>query len=274
MTLDEWLRSHRYLEPVATLRRRIDAAIDAATRPLPVPSDWDEYAEDFTAGVPLLRSQMPIDLEPGGHAVVTVVHTLASDAVHTSFTEDAAAQDVQLQQTPLAPRCVVDCLLGDESWGPVRSGLLRSVGWITFSAALHPLVQAFAQWRIDDRWLRRYCPTCGALPAMAQFVGTEPRRRFLSCGCCGTRWRYGRTMCPFCEADKQRLSAMTVEGEGGLRIDHCESCGGYLKTYVGEGSESVLLADWTSLHLDVVAIDRGLTRQAASLYDLEAVLAG
>jgi len=34
----------------------------------------------------------------------------------------------------------------------------------------------------------------------------------------------------------------------------------YLKTY-GEGSETVLLADWTSLHLD-------LKRMAASLYEV------
>jgi hypothetical protein len=30
----------------------------------------------------------------------------------------------------------------------------------------------------------------------------------------------------------------------------------------------VLLADWTSLHLDVVALDRGLKRLASSLYEL------
>lgn len=36
----------------------------------------------------------------------------------------------------------------------------------------------------------------------------------------------------------------------------------------GEGSEGVLLADWTSLHLDVIARDRGLKRLAASLYEL------
>jgi FdhE protein len=46
------------------------------------------------------------------------------------------------------------------------------------------------------------------------------------------------------------------------------ACGGYLKTYNGEGSESVFLADWTSIHLDVIARDRGLKRLAASIYAL------
>ena len=86
-----------------------------------------------------------------------------------------------------------------------------------------------------------------------------------------TRWRYRRTGCPFCDAqDEHRLAVVAVEGEAGLRIDYCDACSGYLKTYDGEGSESVLLADWTSLHLDVIARDRGLKRLAASLYDLDA----
>jgi hypothetical protein len=35
-------------------------------------------------------------------------------------------------------------------------------------------------------------------------------------------------------------------------------------TYDGKGGESALLADWTSIHLDVIAYDRGLIRSAAS----------
>ncbi len=93
--------------------------------------------------------------------------------------------------------------------------------------------------------------------------------RMLSCGCCRTRWRYRRTGCPFCErTDDHRLSVVGVQGENGLRIDYCEGCHGYPKTYDGEGSESVLLADWTSLHLDLLARDRGLTRMAASFSEV------
>jgi FdhE protein len=65
---------------------------------------------------------------------------------------------------------------------------------------------------------------------------------------------------------------VTVEGEAGLRIDYCESCRGYLKTYDGQGNEAILLSDWTSLHLDLLAHDRGLRRLAVSLYELGPLL--
>ena len=129
---------------------------------------------------------------------------------------------------------------------------------------------AFDAWRDEEQWLRRYCPMCGSLPAMAQLVGVDPGRwRLLSCGCCSTRWRYRRIGCPFCEsADDHQLSALAIEGEKYLRIDYCQFCRAYLKTYDGEGDETLFLADWTSLHLDVIARDRGLKRLASSLYEL------
>ena len=113
---------------------------------------------------------------------------------------------------------------------------------------LQQLVPTFDRWRDEERWLRNYCPMCGALPAMAQLVGNDPARlRLFSYGRCVTRWRYRRTGCPFCETvDDDRLAFLAIEGEDALRIDYCESCGGYLKTYSGEGNEGVLLADWTS----------------------------
>jgi FdhE protein len=105
---------------------------------------------------------------------------------------------------------------------------------------------------------------------MAQLVGFDPgRMRLLSCGCCSTRWRYRRIGCPFCEkGNDHRLSALSIEEEAYLRIDYCDSCRAYLKTYVGEGCESLLLADWTSLHLDIIARNRGLKRLANSLYEV------
>lgn len=236
MTLDDWVRTHSFLDRLAQVRCRIDAAAEAAITPLPVPTNWDDYATDFAAGVPLFASPaVAIDFAPIDAAIARAAEVLRA--------EDGAEPD---------------------------AGFLRSVGVAVLSTALRPLIYAFAQWRDDDRWLRPYCPTCGSRPAMGQFVGKDPgRRRMLVCGRCATRWRYARTGCPFCETSSHRLASIGIDGESGLRIDYCESCHGYLKTYDGSADEDVLLADWTSLHLDALARDRGLRRLAASLYELE-----
>jgi FdhE protein len=268
MSLDEWLRSHPFLDSLARVRNRVDAAVAKEVTTLPVPADWDEYVEDYAAGVPLLQSQMRIDLAPVGPAIMSVLQHLGADS-SSALGSDAAALREYLAEDAAESR-IVDWLLGDDAWTPEGAGLLRSVGWLTMSAAIHPIVHAFGEWRDQDKWLRRYCPTCGALPAMAHLVGVDPgRKRFMSCGRCESRWRYGRTECPFCDADSHRLVSVGVDGEGGLRIDYCESCRGYLKTYSGQGDEAVLLADWTSLHLDHVALARDLKKKATSLYDLE-----
>jgi FdhE protein len=271
VTLDDWVASHSFLRPIALMRARIDAAVDAGASATALPA-WDDYAEDFAVGTPLLRSfDAAVDLEPAGRRIVGAIDRLASGPPGDALTKDARALCLELDGVGESPhRLVVDWLLGDDRWLPPAAGLLQCAGWLALSASLRPVLDGFARWRDDDRWLRRYCPACGSPPAMAQLAGRDPgRRRLLSCGRCASRWRYGRTECPFCERDAQRLAGHAVHGEGGLRIDYCEACRAYLKTYDGEGDEAVLLADWTSFHLDVVAQDRGLKRAASSLYDLD-----
>jgi FdhE protein len=241
MTSDTWLEAHAYLQPVANLAAAVERAassIDVPTCRIP---DWENYRADYLAGVPLLTSTaVTVDLEPGERVAEALLAKLASAA---------------------AP---------DSEWLAPTPGLLHYLGWIAMARYLAPVVSAFADWRDEDKWLRRYCPTCGSLPAMAQLVGADPgRKRLLSCGCCATRWQFKRTCCPFCDTQSDRLESVIVEGESGLRIDHCRACGGYIKTYDGQGEEALLLADWSSLHLDVIAHDRGLKRMAVSLYEFD-----
>jgi len=259
MTRDVWLARHPYLQPVADVHALVEgmaARIPVPTAPIP---DWDHYASDFHAGVPLLQS-----------STIAFDFAAPEPAVHSLIQEVASASLPE----PLATSCrdlEAELEIAD-SRSTAHPGLLRYLGWAILVRYLAPVIGAFEAWRNEERWLRNYCPTCGELPAMAQLVGKDPGRlRKLSCGRCRTRWRYRRTGCPFCDSqDGHRLAVVSVEGEAGLRIDYCDVCSGYLKTYDGEGSESVLLADWTSLHLDMIARDRGLKRLAASLYDLDA----
>ena len=267
VTYEAWLARHPHLQPVAGVRALVDAAAGRVSGTVTRDPDWEEYLADFHAGIPLLASDraaiglteplkvvqsmldalLPLPVPP---ALAGQCDALRSELVRSDRgqAEDGAASD-------LSPAC---------------RGLFRYLLWAVLARDLRSIVAAFARRRDEERWLRNYCPTCGEAPAMGQLIGKDPgRMRMLSCGCCGTRWRYRRTGCPFCErTDDHRLAVVGVEGESGLRIDYCDGCRGYLKTYDGEGSETVLLADWTSLHLDLLARDRGLKRMAASLYEI------
>jgi len=259
MTRDVWLTRHPYLQPVADVQSLVAAGADGvAVHSAPIP-EWDHYAADFHAGIPLLRSStVAFDFSAVETAVQSLIRSLASASLPEPLAAPCRDLEAEIETT--------------DSRSPAHPGLLHYLGWVVLVRYLAPVVSAFDAWRDEERWLRNYCPTCGEPPTMAQLVGKDPGRlRMLSCGRCRTRWRYSRTGCPFCEAQgAHRLAVVAVEGEAGLRIDYCDACSGYLKTYDGEGSESVLLADWTSLHLDMIARDRGLKRLAASLYDLDA----
>lgn len=273
MTQEAWLTGHPYLSCLAEFHAQLErAVIDLPSDSACIPN-WHNYEREYATGVPLLRScSSTIDLRPMETTLEMLIGKLGLTPLPDKLAQDIRNLLGELDQNPgLSQRAVAGLLDADapESTSP-NLGLLRYLGWTVMARYLCRVVNEFGKWRDEERWLRRYCPTCGALPAMAQLVGLDAGRvRFLSCGCCRTRWRYRRTGCLFCEnQDDRRLASMFVEGEEDLRIDYCKSCRGYIKTYEGDGNESVLLGDWTSLHLDIIARDRGLNRLAASLYEI------
>jgi FdhE protein len=271
MTLVSWLSKHPYLQPVADFHAQIAEKtnrLEMSCAPLP---DWQNYSEQYKEGIPFLSSsQATIDTAELERSFVSLLRSLPSMSATDGLKRQIGQLCDQCREEPDALRRAIAGLAGHGDCGLANPGLFRQLGWTVLARYLAPLVEAFEVWRDEECWFREYCPVCGAGPCMAQLVGTEPgRRRFLVCGCCRTRWRFQRMGCPFCEdANNHRITALGLEGERQMRIDYCDSCLGYLKTYDGEGSESVLLRDWTSFHLDVLARDRGLRRMADSLYEL------
>lgn len=271
MTKDAWLMKHPYLNGIAGLEALLDSTVAEAAIPTAGVLSLNGYIDDFRAGVPLLLSSgMTIDLFPVETSLVSLVVGLTSKALPEKLASETRDLAADLQSDSSLPHQWVTWLTVKDSFMPRHPGLLHYLGWTVIARYLHHAIAAYGQWRDEECWLRNYCPTCGSPPGMAQLVGSDPARlRLLSCGCCATRWRYRRTGCPFCNTqDDEHLGILTIEGENALRIEYCKTCGGYLKTYNGEGSEHLLLADWTSLHLDVIACDRGLKRYAGSLYHL------
>ena len=183
---------------------------------------------------------------------------------------EARALDAELKRDPEVSRRVVDFMLGDDTLTPPVPGLLRYVAWTAMARFLRPVVTAFDGWR-DDEWgfagIARRADPC---PRWPNWSASTPAASVSSRAAAAARGGSSRgPAARFCETDSQRLASVTIESEPVLRIDHCESCGGYLKTYDGEGDEALLLSDWSSLHLDLIAHDRGMKKLAASLYEFE-----
>jgi FdhE protein len=113
-----------------------------------------------------------------------------------------------------------------------------------------------------ETWMKGSCPVCGSLPYLS-LLKEEVGKRFLLCSHCGYQWRIDRMICPFCNnKDQESLHYFSAEGEKAYRIYLCDKCHQYIKTIdlrtIGESDP--LLEDLATIHLDLVASQRGYKR--------------
>lgn len=111
-----------------------------------------------------------------------------------------------------------------------------------------------------------WCPVCAAWPLIAESRGLE-RERWLRCGRCGTGWRADPGRCCYCgNRDHRMLGYLAAEGQGeARRVLTCDGCGGYLKaiaTLAAPSAAEIVLADLSTVELDLAAVDRGFDRPA------------
>jgi FdhE protein len=268
-----WIEQNPFLEPLARFQDTIATAaagLDVAAPDLP---PFAAHAGPFRAGVALLRGQShgPHFAAAGGAALARLAGRTAAQALPQAIAAGVVEVTGALA-TPEGRAAAMAWLLGggpDEA-APVQAGLLRFLGWTALGRLVAPMAKPWADWRATEPWNRPTCPTCGQLPVMSQLVGREAGRdRVLVCGCCATRWGYKRVGCPYCGNDAaDRMALLELQGSTGLRLDVCESCKGYVKTYAGQGQEALYLADWPTLLLDAMASERGYARRGVSLFDL------
>ena len=272
-----WLGAHPYLEPLAALHEALAAVLPRVLTgwtcpPLASPSGADP---DGSVGTPLLsRDAWPADAGGLGARLAPLAAALAD----AGLPESLAGPCRDLAADPcLAPERAAETLshvLGaDGDLATPHAGLLRVLGWGLVREAFgaqFAAAQAAREARGDEAWPHAHCPTCGARPGLALLAPHEAgKRRLLACAVCGTRWSYRRLGCPFCGTEQpDRLDALEIEGEEGVRLDACRACGGYWKTVTADADAAFLLADWSTLHLDVLARERGLERKGASLFEV------
>ena len=151
-------------------------------------------------------------------------------------------------------------------------GMDQGVMNFLLHTTIKPFVEATASHLRDmvdeDSWDKGYCPICGSQPLMAELRGEEGKRIW-TCSFCGNQWRGKRLMCPFCEnTDHRTLRYFYTEKEKAYRIDVCDKCKRYIKTVdTRQLADEIFLPveDLATLHLDILAADKGFKRESFDL---------
>jgi len=126
--------------------------------------------------------------------------------------------------------------------------------------AIRPALELTAEKLIERHpihrsWLKGFCPICGSLPSLLYLEGAGERKAL--CSWCATKWNLHRLQCPYCDnRDHESLGYMSIEKEPQYRITYCNSCKFYFKqidTRDRAYFPYLLLEEWTTLHLDLLA---------------------
>ena len=113
-----------------------------------------------------------------------------------------------------------------------------------------------------DTWRKTCCPVCGSAPTLSLLKG-DPVFRFSLCSHCGCQWPVDRLSCSSCgNRNPDTRSYFQPEDETSSRIDLCDECRRYIKTIDMRRLKSPdpVLEDLASLHLDLVAVEKGYLR--------------
>ena len=155
----------------------------------------------------------------------------------------------------------------------VHRGLAPDLLWLVAELAVSPYVHALQQVLFGappagtplasalDAWDRGYCPFCGSWPALAEVASG---RRMLRCSFCALAWELQGYRCIYCrEAGEAFVTAAPGDERKDQRLELCGTCRSYMKAVdVATLSPFPLLAiaDLETMHLDMVAMERGYGR--------------
>jgi FdhE protein len=260
-----------FLEPISILRHVISACTPAEGVSLPKLDA--EYAHDkLASGVPLLRGEgwLPDEreLRRRWREICDVVEAASVRAGEPSAPRGRALS-AAMRSGKLDPSEMVrEVLAGriQEMHDQVERlnldpGLAATVLRFTLFPVLVSVSAELAPLREGVDWQHGYCPVCGSWPLLGEFRGLE-QTRYLRCGLCAAEWEVPRLLCAFCgNRDHTLLGFLHVEGEEtSYRVATCDGCHGYVKmlaTLSALPPLQLLVADVATLHLDLVAAQRG-----------------
>lgn len=279
---DAYLEQHAYLKETAGWRKSFEKVLLETVSPISLPPQdtWQSLVKD---GLPLLQHE-ELQQKITAAAAAKLQDVLQSllkgsdivlpEAMENSLTALAAWAG----QTELPSRQQLFLLLlkqEDKAFGEfvkvqqLEETSLRLLGWALLDALVPAEAKDAAVWETIG-WKRNYCPVCGRQPVLAVLrKEQEGRARFLVCDGCHTVWPYARVGCVYCgNEDLKKMHVLEPEGEEVMRLDVCDKCHAYLKTYQGKdenGEEEIYRHDWATLHLDILGSERGLVKKGSVL---------
>jgi len=239
--------------------------------PVPLNQEWKVLLTQ--EGTPLLRKEdFPMDVEAGAQLFQSLC-TIARDA--NPFMSE---QMKEIEEAIKGGKFDVNEILRqkpkDEEIERVAEelGLDRKVFLFLIQNSAKPSIEAgmrqISKELASQPWFKGICPICGSLPLLS-LLREEAGKRSLLCSFCGYEWRMGRLLCPFCNNKEQgSLRYLYAEEGGACRIDLCEECHHYIKTIDLRKADipDPSLEDLATLHLDIVAHQRGYERPVATLF--------
>ena len=152
----------------------------------------------------------------------------------------------------------------------LNEGFLRSTIWRMIAALVPAELKDPDGWSPDrdkPRFRENFCPVCGRRPVIADLRKyREGRTRDLVCGGCGTRWLYARVGCVYCGNENlEKMHTLEPTDSDVMRLDICDVCDSYIKTYRGPANgsdaDAIYRQDWASVHLDLLAEEKGLHKK-------------
>lgn len=235
-TLEAYLAAHDFLNETAAFHFGLEENF-ADVEPLALPPR-EKISQLVKTGVPLLQQ------EPFSSQLL----------------------DATEEFLPDVPRRLMASLLRQESSTPAICAALEVNEVLTrknFWATVDKLIPAALKHWTREEWHKNFCPICGRRPVMAQLKKFhEGRERYLLCGGCRARWQWRRVGCPYCgNDDLERIHILELNDK--IRLDVCDACGAYLKTYGGEDEDDIYLRDWTTLHADLLAEEKNFRKCGA-----------
>jgi FdhE protein len=252
--------------PILWLRELLPDLMPASAAPSVPALSPEQACARLAAGVPLLRGER-LAVDAGRFRRRW---SRACDALETLQPDGAATALARAMKAgQLDPAALVEAVTsGNASYIRQRAAelslhpdLAATLTRYTLFPEFAALEAALAPLRARAAWARGECPTCGSRPLLGEFRGLD-QSRYLRCGLCAASWEVDRQWCPLCDnRDYLTLHFLHVEGEEArCRAALCDVCRGYVKmlsTLSALPPLTLVVADASTLHLDLAAVERG-----------------